>query len=74
MSGVDDKALALTGKLSFAASLTAEQVQELTTIMHEFGEVCMNYHNRRSGGKCPLCYGWGAPTGCRCCGLTCMGG
>lgn len=24
--------------------------------------------------KCHECQGWGAPTGCRTCGLTCMGG
>lgn len=23
---------------------------------------------------CHSCGGWGAPLGCRCCGITCMGG
>ena len=27
-----------------------------------------------TNGKCPECEGWGAPTGCKTCRLTCMGG
>lgn len=63
----------LIGKLSFATELTAEQINELRKVLHDFGEMCMGYHNSHSG-ECPLCDGWGAPTGCRCCGTKCMGG
>lgn len=34
-------------------------------------------HRRAEDAKpksCPACEGWGAPTGCRFCGIYCMGG
>jgi hypothetical protein len=63
------------GALSFIERLNGIERLEIALMAHAHAKDCLAArHNSVTSGGCPMCEGWGSPTGCRTCGTKCMGG